>query len=125
MRIPRHSIHVKRVLYAPITLVALSVLLVLLGRAAWGAYRSERDNFTEFGRVHTEAAALRERESALESDIELLKTPRGMEEALRNKYPVVREGESMVIIVEPRAGVDEGVSEEPRGVWSRIKAIFR
>ena len=46
-------------------------------------------------------ADLAKRRAQLETDIEKLKTPRGMEEALREQYRLAKTGEHLIIIVDP------------------------
>jgi|SRR3989344_6163025 len=124
MRIPRHTRNVKRILYAPITIIVLMVLLVVLVRAAVGAYLTELRNREGAANIERDTQDLRSREQFLSDEIERLQSSRGVEEELRNKFPVVKEGESMVIIVEPEA--ENGVSPSNRsgGFWRWLRGLF-
>lgn len=81
-------------------LTGLIVVLVVFLRATWGLYRK-----SQMARENLQASALRmakleERRVVLQGKIERLKTPRGIEEEIRNNYPMVKEGEQVINIVE-------------------------
>ena len=77
----------------------IAVLLVIL-RATWSLYRKDqiaRDNLQS---SVERLAKLKERELTLQDKIERLKTPRGIEEEIRNNYPMVKPGEKVINIVD-------------------------
>ena len=116
---------VKRILYAPITILVLAVLVVVLVRGAFRAYQSERASQAQLQNIEQSASELSARESFLKQQTERLQSPRGLEEELRNKYPVAKQGEHVVIIVEPKEGSSNNVSTSSRGFWSTIVNFFR
>lgn len=124
MRLSRHTRSFKRVLYAPITIIILVALSVVLARAAIASYLNNRQNKAEFETLEARTEELREREYFLTNEIERLQSERGVEEELRNNFPVVREGESMVIIVEPAEQKSASHSSNSRGFWEKIKGFF-
>jgi len=68
---------------------------------------------------------IKKREGNLESQIETLKTPEGIEEEIRSKFNVVKPGEQVILIV-PEEKKDE-VAPEPSffgKIWLKIKGIF-
>lgn len=78
----------------------LIVILAVFLRATWSLYHK-----SQLARENLQASALRvakleERRVILEGKIERLKTPRGIEEEIRNNYSVVKEGEQVINIVE-------------------------
>ena len=116
---------IKRILYAPISILVLAVLLVFLVRGAIRAYQDERVSRRELQNLQQSSAELAEREAFLQREIERLSSDRGLEEELRNKYPVAKEGESVVIIVDPKEDEDGSIPAESKGFWSRILDFFR
>jgi len=125
MRLGRHTRTVKKVLYAPITLVALVILTVVLVRAAIGAYQNDRQNRDNYSRIQQDAMDLQTREQFLTGEIDRLQSTRGIEQELRNKFPVVKEGEDVVIIVEPEKKEASSYPGDSGGFWSKVRDFFR
>jgi cell division protein FtsB len=125
MRFLRRKHNIKRILYSPLAILVLLVVLGFTARAVWGAYRNEQKSRTELANARLNSKELESRETFLSSEIERLESPRGIEEELRNKYPVAKEGEEVVIIVE--SGEDKNAQAEPqqKGFWSSFLDIFR
>lgn len=84
-----------------ILLAVLGVLVVSASWGVWDIYRKERES----ARLNAEAQAhltdLQKRQAQLESDYATLQTDRGKEAALRAEYTMGRQGEGLIVIVEP------------------------
>lgn len=125
MRFLRRTRNVRRLLYSPIAIILLTVAFVLLLKAALGAYTNEQRSREELQNVRQNAEELSGREEFLSTEIERLESPRGLEEELRNKYPVAKEGERMIIIVEPEEDLSVPAEADKKGFWSKVFNIFR
>ena len=125
MRLPRYTYRIRKILYAPVTLIVLVVLFVVALRAAIGAYQNERQNHMVFEAEQREFTELSNREAFLSVEMARLQSPRGMEEELRNQFPVAKEGENMVIIVEPEVQGSTTVSSGAGGFWAAVFNFFR
>jgi cell division protein FtsB len=70
---------------------------------------------------------LRKREDTLTTDINKLKTEDGIEETIRDKYQVVKEGEKMVTIVdeEKKNNVEVEAPVEDSSFLGWIKRLFK
>ena len=81
----------------------LVLVLVVLGAAigVWQVYGKERDSRTLREYAEVEQSELEEQAERLRRDTEKLKTDRGQEEALREQYDVGKQGEGLIVIVEP------------------------
>lgn len=86
--------------------VAAAGLLIILAigvRGVWGVYKKE----VESRKLRVEAEAklsdLQQREAELRADISVLRTDRGVEEQLRERYDLAKQDEGVVVIVEPPA----------------------
>ncbi len=79
------------------------LVLVVLGAAigVWQVYGKERDSRTLREYAEVEQSELEEQAERLRRDTEKLKTDRGQEEALREQYDVGKQGEGLIVIVEP------------------------
>lgn len=115
----------RRILYSKVTLFTLAVLVFFVGRGAWNTHekaqiaRSER-NIAERALLDLEA-----RSSELQASLIRLKSERGIEEEVRQKYTVARPGEEVVIVVDDSAKKGENsetVAE--KGLWQSFVSIF-
>jgi len=68
-------------------------------------------------------AELKNRESNLLFDIANLKTEKGVEENIREKFGLVKEGEGMIIVVEDQNKIPKEI--ESNGFFSFLKRIFK
>ena len=93
-------------------MVALLAAVVIVASAVWDVYGKEHDSRTLRVQSEQELSDLQEQEGLLGTNITQLKTERGREEALRESYDVGRQGEGLIIIVEPPA--PEPLPEESR-----------
>lgn len=112
--------YLKRVMYSPITLVLLGVVVVL---AIYGvidiipkyidAARAERT-------IENKKELLAERHARLEEELENMKTPEGIEENIREKLNVVKEGEHVIMIVEPKVQAVDESTQTKKSWWQRL-----
>jgi cell division protein FtsB len=93
----------KRVAYSRLTAIILGLAILGLGRTVWQIGWRSRAVDQERQRVAAELAELLERERALKQEIAALETDRGIEAAIRQKFPVVRDGERVIVVVEEEA----------------------
>lgn len=82
-------------------LAALAIAAVSLSWGVLNIYRKEQESARLNKEAQTQLADLKARETKLETDLGKLQTERGMEEALRQQYAVGKQGEGLIVIVEP------------------------
>lgn len=114
----------KKIVYSPVAIVFLAVILFFLVRALWGVYGSEQRSSQELSVAQRNAADLENRAQYLTTQIDELNSPRGLEGALREKYPVAKEGEQMVIIVPPSATSSATSTASAPSWWQRFLDFF-
>lgn len=101
-------------------ILALVVALVPLSFATWSVYQRERAARTEARAAEAEHAELTARKSTLETSLKALATPRGIEAAIRERYPVVKPGEGVITLVDaPPASV--ATTTPPTDILDSIK----
>lgn len=119
MRELRTRQKVKRFLFsAPVALLLL-LMLVFLARSTWQVYGKMRSAEGALKRSRAEAADLSQRKVTLESEIQSLETPEGVEAEIRETFNMARPGEELVIVVEEKDAAAEGLSSE-RSLWQKI-----
>lgn len=79
------------------------ILVAVAVRGVWGVYQKERESRQLREEAEFQLEGLEGREAALRSDLAALKSDRGMEEVLREEYELAKEGEGLIVIVEPPA----------------------
>ena len=94
-----------RLLYRRLAALVLVVVLLFALSSAWGVYGKEKDSRLLRKQAERELAQLSAQEKHLASEISKLETLRGKEEVFREQYEVGREGEHLIVIVEPKTSV--------------------
>ena len=125
MKFLRRTRSIRRFLYSPLFIIGLLILFVVLLKAAYGAYQNEKKSRQELQNVRQNSEELSSREDFLATEIQRLESTRGLEEELRNKFPVAKEGEKVVIIVEPEKDTSVSASQQNKGFWSSFLDLFR
>lgn len=111
--------------HSPVMLIILFVILVLFIYNIIGLIEKERETSKKKDVILSNIETLREREMSLSKDISKLKTEEGIEETIRDKYQVVKEGEKMVVIVdESKINTIEMEKLNEHGLWGWIKKTF-
>jgi len=88
--------------YSKISLVVLAVVVIFLSRAAYGAYQKYALARATLKSAETKLAEIESRQETIRTEINELKTTRGIESELRTKFQVAKPGEEVIIIVEPK-----------------------
>ena len=114
---------VKKILYSRAMFVVLLVLIALAGKATWGVYQKEKTSRVNLERLQSEISELKGREEYIKSGIDRLGTSRGIEEEIRQKFKVVKDGEAMAILIDDEVSL--ATSSPEKGFWSTIVDVFR
>ncbi|PCI30405.1 hypothetical protein COB55_00355 [Candidatus Wolfebacteria bacterium] len=101
----------RSVMCSRITLVALVVIVILFAHGVWGVYQKSHSAKERRMHVETELEELIEKKKVLTDGINRLDTDRGIEEEIREKYRLTKEGEELIVILE-----DEDLSSEQTAV---------
>jgi len=117
---------IKRKIYSKTSLVILLILIILLARSTWSIYQKEKESKQNIVIANNEVAELQSRHDLLQSQVELLKTPTGQEEAIRQKYQVAKDGEDMVVIIDSTSTPTSSVvNTNGSGFWSGFMNLFK
>ena len=113
--------------HSPLALIILFCLLVLFGYKIIDLIKKDVETRQQKNLVLDEKDSQEKKKISLLGKIEKLNTDEGKEEIIREKYPVAKQGEEMVTIV------DEGTNNNPpattqntgHSFWDWIKGIFK
>lgn len=110
--------------HSPIVLFILFCVLGFFIYNMIGLIEKERETAKKKELKLAEIETLRAREEIINNDIEKLKTEDGVEETIREKYQVVKEGEKMVVIVDSENKINNSPVDEPTedNLWGWIKS---
>ena len=115
---------IKKLLYSKPTLIILGFLVIWLSFNVFNMYKKERD--TRLRRIEQREVLdeLKGREKSLADEIERLSTERGIEEEVRSKFEVGREGEQVIIIVDNPEEENTDKKDMKKTFWQKIKSWF-
>ncbi len=102
-------------------IIAFSVFM--LG-AVWEVRGKQRLAEEERNHARAELASVEERERSLTEAVARFETERGMEEEFRKRFPVAREGEEVIVLVDAPEASGETVPEQPKGFWDTVQGWF-
>ncbi len=120
-------LHFKRLLirlgFWVLILIAI-VAVVFMCFVTWGVYQKQKEAKREYDVQIESLGNLHSRKEALSLQLERLSTDRGVEEVVRKKFPVVKEGEEVIVLVDGEPGSEESAIEAKASVWDAIKSWF-
>jgi len=97
----RTKSRLRRIVYSKGMVLALLVLLFLFAEGAWGMYKKQAEATAKENISVDTLSALKAREEGLVKDINRLKSERGVEEEIRSRFMVAKEGENVMIVSKP------------------------
>ena len=107
-------------MYAKPTILLVFLLSLISLNGAWGMYQKSKEATQNRDKALAETAALSAHEAALHADITRLSSPRGQEEAIRNRFMVAKEGEKVIIISKQDEGTSHSVTVNDNGVSNSL-----
>ncbi len=105
-------------------IAALGFIAVVGSLAAWHVFVKERDAKRALEVAESDFAGLEERKGDLEGKLDALSTERGVEDVIRERFPLVKEGEEVITIVNPKGGSAPPVSGARKSFWEVIGSWF-
>lgn len=109
-----------RLMWRRLLAVGLLILVAIALRGAWGVYKKSQESRELKIEAEATLSDLESREKELRADISALKSDRGVEAELRERYDLAKEGENVVVIVDPPAP-----PPEPKpNAFQRFKSWF-
>lgn len=110
---------VRTLLYSKVSMVVLFLLIILLLRSIVELNEKRLEVVKERDETKKERVDLENKVEIIKKQNEFIKTERGFEEYVRTTYPVVKEGEGVIVIYDDEK---ETVSEvrEKMTVWEKV-----
>lgn len=97
----RDRFRFRRILYSKPMIIVMAIFVVILGRGAWSMHEKSVDAIKNRDKALEELQTLQARKTELDGDIAHLSSDRGVEEEIRDRFMVAKEGEKVMIVVAP------------------------
>ena len=114
----------KKIFYSWPVFVLLLAIVLLVASGVWGVSKSERTSCGKKDSSEERYDKLEDKSDNLLSEIESLKTEKGIETEIRDKFRVVKEGEQLAIIINSDDGEDQVEIKEEK-IWVKIWNFFK
>lgn len=117
---------IRELLYSKPAIGFLLLLTILLSVSAYNRYEIAEETKERLEAKQAELDALEQRADILETKVRYLEDERGVEEELRSRFDVAKEGEDVIILVDERHGGGDirpvESSEDPKpSFFERLK----
>lgn len=115
----------RKLIYSKISLLIALAIVIFMSMSTYNIYKKYRESADNKKGAMGELSSLEQRNKELSSRIDRLKTDRGLEEEIRKKFNVAKEGEGVVIIVPKSSTSSDGNSESGGTLLDKLIGIFR
>lgn len=89
--------------YTPLGILGVFVLMIVLTQAAYGMYRKDREAVNAKNLSEEKYQELTLKREELAEELAKLDTEEGIDQAVRDRFDVAREGEGVVVIVDDQS----------------------
>ena len=104
-----------------VVIAFLIILAVLLSGSTWRVYQKEQKAGTELDAAVMKKEELENRQEKLSANLAALGTERGMEAEYRERFPVAKNGEEVIVLVDPKAPPEDTGTVPHKSLWGKIK----
>jgi cell division protein FtsB len=106
-------------------LLFLAVLVLIFAWNVFGFWGKMAETGKNRKIVEDKIAELKQQKEKLSSDITKLKTGEGVEETIRDKFGLVKEGEGMIVIVDDKNNTAAASESQSGGFFSFFRNLFK
>ena len=106
-------------------LFLLAILVLFFIWNMIGLFDKMQDTIKNRKIVEDKINELQKDKEKLSSDIASLNTDKGIEESIRDKFGLAKEGEGMIVVVEDKNSLEVKKNEEDKGFFSFLKNLFK
>jgi cell division protein FtsB len=113
----------KRRLYSKLVLIVLLVIFIFVVRGGWDIYKKAKSSEEKLRVAEETQMELEAKKASIEAQIARLETETGIEEEIRSKFDVVRDGEQVIVIVDAETEATS-TPPSPGGVRGFFTTLF-
>ena len=100
-----------------LALLALLLVVIAALSALWDVYKKEHESRVLRQQAEAQLYNLSIQQSHLKNEISRLQTTRGKEEMLRENYEMAKQGENLIVIIDPPASAPTATTTSPMMKW--------
>ena len=117
---------IRSVIYSKLFLLVLLLILIWLIFSIFVIYKKYRVSREGADRTAAEVYDLKNRETDLQTKIDNLEKATGVENEIRNKYLMSKEGEKVIVLVEDQEATATATSGEmdTKSWWQKLKELW-
>ncbi|MFT5179593.1 MAG: cell division protein FtsB [Candidatus Paceibacteria bacterium] len=116
----RKKNNITKKMYSIPVIILLVLILVLIIRGTWGVYQRASISSDKLAVAQVNVGNLNERQEKISGKIEKLNTSTGIEEEIREKFNVVKEGEEMIVVINKNSDRDLDLNGNKGSIWSKF-----
>lgn len=122
---------IKSFLYSKPVIFGLFLIAIVMSVTVYDRYVVAKEMEGKLETKRAELELLKQRAEVLDAKVKYLEDERGIEEELRNRFDVARQGEQVVVLIDPKRGdvketsttpdKEETENIEEKSFWSILK----
>ena len=114
-----------KIAYSWPVLVLVAGLIILIGKNVFEVYKNEKTSRVNQEKSEEVFTSLENRSNLIATEIAALKTEKGIETEIRDKFRVVKEGEQLVVIINSDQNKKENsVSDKTETLLTKIIQVL-
>jgi cell division protein FtsB len=115
----------KQIMQSKIFLVFLGIVILTFFFSMFSLMRKMEDTRNNRKIIENKIAELEKSKAEFNSEITKLKTEAGVEESIREKFGLAKEGENMIMIVDDKKTQKTEPEVNSLGLWVFLKNLFK
>ena len=113
-----------KIIYSKVMVTVLLIFLVLLSYSVFSLYKKRNEALTKARAAQTELSRAKAKQEQIDSSLDKLSTPEGIEDAIRDKFQVVKDGEELIVVTDPEQNKISKEENEKQTFWDKIKEFL-
>ncbi len=111
---------------SPFVWLGILGLVILVAQGAWNVYQKKIESANTLARVQHEIDDMQNRKTVLSAQLERIKSPEGVEEEIRSRFQVSKEGEKVLIITDVNDSDQTSTSSKGffENAYDKIRSVF-
>lgn len=105
--------------YSQVSVIVLLIVALFIWNGVWGVYKKESVSRHKADELKVQVDELEERKEQLTLRVEDLETDKGKSREIREKFDVVREGERVAILIDPKEATTTEEAPE-KSFWGKL-----
>ena len=114
-----------QIMHSKPVLIILGIMVLIFAYSVFGLVGKMRETINNKKIAEEKIQELQKEKEQLTANINQLKTNQGMEENIREKFGLAKDGEGMVVVVDDKNSPTADTENKPAGFFSKIANWFK